>query len=585
MSGRPALMVALVLLGLTPITGVAQQARTGSPHGRVAATENCLGCHTPQSWRPAKSRLDFDHDDSGFALDGRHRGVTCTLCHIDLRFDRPKIGTVDCGSCHVDVHQGRLATDCVACHNTTSFRSVAGLAVHAKTSFPLRGVHMQLSCESCHRDDRDGAYVPLDIDCISCHEEDYAKAGTVDHESAGFPTDCEQCHSGLTWGSDGTFDHLAASKGFALLGAHAALTCTECHNTPGMGLKFPAPSNVNDCLTCHQADYEREHGGLGFPSNCRDCHSNVSWGGASFDHLAVSQGFALQGAHATLACTGCHNQPDMTLRFPPPTDVNDCIACHQADYDSQHGSSGFPTTCTDCHTNLNWGGASFDHSTVGGGFALLGAHAALSCSSCHQTPGTELLFPPPTDVNDCIACHQDDYDREHAGSGFATTCTNCHTNLTWDGASFDHASVSNGFVLEGAHISLACTSCHITPSMQLLFPVPNGSSDCIACHQDEYDLQHATEAYPTQCFDCHTTSSWLGSTFDHNAYFPINSGIHAGKWGNCATCHTVPENFTVFTCFNCHQHDQSKMDPAHSGENGYVYDSNACYSCHPDGRN
>jgi hypothetical protein len=119
--------------------------------------------------------------------------------------------------------------------------------------------------------------------------------------------------------------------------------------------------------------------------------------------------------------------------------------------------------------------------------------------------------------------------------------------------------------------------------MELLYPPPTGPSDCIACHQDEYDRQHAASGYPTSCVDCHDNTTWFGATFQHAA-FPIYSGRHGSQWGSCETCHTDRSNFSVFTCFNCHQHSQTRMDQRHSGRNGYIYESNACYSCHPDGR-
>jgi hypothetical protein len=38
----------------------------------------------------------------------------------------------------------------------------------------------------------------------------------------------------------------------------------------------------------------------------------------------------------------------------------------------------------------------------------------------------------------------------------------------------------------------------------------------------------------------------------------------------------------VFTCFTCH--DRAGTDSRHSGVAGYRYDSQACYTCHPQGR-
>ena len=38
------------------------------------------------------------------------------------------------------------------------------------------------------------------------------------------------------------------------------------------------------------------------------------------------------------------------------------------------------------------------------------------------------------------------------------------------------------------------------------------------------------------------------------------------------------------TCLNCHEHSRSEMDDNHNEVSGYVYDSQACLSCHPNGR-
>jgi len=41
----------------------------------------------------------------------------------------------------------------------------------------------------------------------------------------------------------------------------------------------------------------------------------------------------------------------------------------------------------------------------------------------------------------------------------------------------------------------------------------------------------------------------------------------------------------VFDCLSCHPHDdKATTDSQHQGRNGYVYESNACYDCHPRGR-
>ncbi|RMF57129.1 MAG: hypothetical protein D6748_11805, partial [Calditrichaeota bacterium] len=90
---------------------------------------------------------------------------------------------------------------------------------------------------------------------------------------------------------------------------------------------------------------------------------------------------------------------------------------------------------------------------------------------------------------------------------------------------------------------------------------------------------------PIRCEDCHNMTAWRPANFSgHDNYFPIYSGAHGGKWDTCMDCHTSPGSFQVFSCFEgCHEHNKNRMDDKHREVSGYVYESNACYSCHPSG--
>lgn len=410
--------------------GYAQQDRV-SPHGKFTIDIDCKACHVTDAWKPIREHPDFNHSrQTKFALLGKHAQVSCQSCHLDLKFSEPDIAQDDCQSCHADVHQGRLGTDCESCHNEQTFQLVDGRMIHNQTSFPLTGAHRQISCESCHTTQRAGAFTALDTDCYSCHKDDYENARSVDHVANNFP-----------------------------------ITCENCHGTTG-------------------------------------------WSGAPFDHESVSGGFRLLGAHSRITCQGCHVVPSMELKFHPTSDT-DCFSCHEADYTRQHGGSGFPTTCLSCHNTDSWEGAEFDHERASGGFTLLGAHSKTECTSCHVVPSYDTKFDVSSQ-DDCVGCHQADYDRAHAGSGFPTTCQTCHNNDNWGDADFE----------------------------------------------------------------------------DHDAqFFPIYSGPHQNTWESCQTCHTTSGNFADFSCLTCHQHNQTDTDAHHSEVGGYTYESTACYSCHPDGRN
>jgi hypothetical protein len=214
-----------------------------------------------------------------------------------------------------------------------------------------------------------------------------------------------------------------------------------------------------------------------------------------FDHTR----FPLTGAHTSLPCTACHVAPNNALIYPVPSGVNDCVACHRADYDRQHTGSNFSTNCLTCHGNTVWTGATFDHGSVARGFALLGKHTSLPCSSCHAPDGRTLFSPAGN--NDCVACHRADYDRQHTGSGFPTTCGSCHTQNTWTGATFNHDQIFP--IYSGKHAGKwsSCQQCHTVPGDFRVF-------SCTTCHtKSKTDGDHSGVsgyAYDSiRCLSCH----------------------------------------------------------------------------------
>ena len=283
----------------------------------------------------------------------------------------------------------------------------------------------------------------------------------------------------------------------------------------------------------------------------------------------------MTGGHLTATCASCH--ADGVYAGKSTT----CVSCHRTNYDATrtpaHAAAGYSTDCTTCHTTTQWLGATFNHSTTQ--FPLTGAHQAVSCASCHADG---VYRGKPTT---CISCHQTDFSRTttppHAAAGFSTTCTTCHTTTRWEGATFNHGTTA--FPLTGAHITTSCATCHLNNVYRGL------PATCISCHQQDYtsatNPSHSGSAFPTTCATCHTTTRWQGATFDHDGpYFPIYSGNHRGRWASCATCHTAPGNYTVYTCMSSGCHSRTSTDSEHRGRSGYQYVATACYSCHPRGR-
>lgn len=548
----------IVLALLLVVSAVAQ-----SPHGD-SFDYDCELCHEPTSWKIDVKKVKFDHGITKFELAGQHKSADCRSCHTSLEFS--KINS-DCISCHTDLHQGTVGKDCSKCHTSKTWMVEDINGLHQKGRFPLVGNHLTADCQSCHTRYVDLYFEPLNTDCIACHESDFNATQNPNHLTANFSTQCEDCHN-ITATSWSTVN--IVHDFFPLVGGHAISDCFSCHETGGI---FAGLSP--ECFACHEDDYNNpendpNHLAANFPTDCKQCHTINGWSPSLFDHGITA--FPLTGAHINEQCSSCHSAGFTGT----PTD---CFACHQDDFNSaqdpNHVQSNFPTTCAVCHSTTAWEPATFDHALTA--FPLTGKHITVDCQECHSTGYTGT-------TTDCFACHQDDFnatlDPNHVLKGYSTNCTECHTTNGWDEIiNFNHGSTQ--FPLTGAHISTDCNQCHQQG-------YTNTPTDCYLCHTEDYNNStnpnHSGAGFPNTCVDCHSTTAWVPATFDHdNQYFPIYTGEHAGEWALCSDCHEIPNNFAVFTCISCHEHNQIEMDDKHQGVQGYLYESTACLSCHPDG--
>ena len=195
-------------------------------------------------------------------------------------------------------------------------------------------------------------------------------------------------------------------------------------------------------------------------------------------------------------------------------------------------------------------------------FPLQGLHTDLGCADCH---GEALTWLP----SDCIDCHLDDRPAEHSGDRLGN-CQACHSEMGWEFAVDDHSFLP----LEDGH-AVTCDSCHADlETFQGL-----AGATCLTCHSN--DTPRADHFPGQECSDCHNTVSWGDVTFDHDDFFPTP---HQGV-SDCASCHVNNDNYQTFECIECHAHSEQKMNNEHRGEtNNYVWESQACLDCHPQGR-
>ncbi len=385
---------------------------------------------------------------------------------------------------------------------------------------------------------------------------------------------CETCHITLSWDKI-RFNHNQIR--FELLDRHREVECESCQNIENF-------SKVrSDCFTCHEDVHQAKMGG-----DCQKCHSQQGWEIFNVEEIHSNSRFPLLGRHALVDCQSCHRnqqQGDFAML------TTDCISCHQQDYlateNPNHVANSFMTNCQECHEMNDWSPAFLGSHDVF--FPIFsGKHNGAwdECRTCHPNPTSFMEFT-------CLNCHehrQPEMDDKHRGiSGYAyesTACLSCHPHGSGEGGIENH-DVDFFPIFTGTHQDAwqECSECHVNPET---FQVVS----CIDCHDHEpviTDSKHTgitDYVYATiNCLFCHPNGE-KGDFQEHdNLFFPIFSGAHAGEWDECAVCHNDQNDRKVFTCLDCHEHSRIRMDDKHLGEvKNYVYESNACYDCHPRGK-
>jgi hypothetical protein len=589
-----------------------------SPHGAVrAATKQCGSCHNETVWKPAKTKLAFDHDDRAQAampLEGAHADTACAKCHPKSAFKLAFADPASCGNagCHASPHDGQLFSTkkCETCHSP-ALRTLRDVRFDHKkqTGYALVAKHAQLPCESCHTKSLGKKKPPPG--CESCHAKD-SKHGT---RFAKFPT-CATCHQQRAWKTGLVFNH-ARDASWPLTGKHGAATCRTCHrgSTPADYERFDIK---NGCMSCHR--HKTAHGGKFTNSECTpQCHKEAGSKELNKDE-AVSRfhgeqsKFPLHDGHANIDCKMCHlndvyektptecgaschedslhkgslgeqcsrcHEPGkwQATRFDHATktkwplkgkhkDVKDCASCHpsRADYTKT------PTTCaaTGCHAKDDVHGKQLGdqcqkcHDETGAilfrhnrdaKFKIDGKHQPLVCASCHKS----IAFKPVR--KDCVGCHAE--PAVHKGR-YGTACERCHSTTSFTDIKALHDV--GDFSLTGAHDQLECARCH--PHGEKL----RGSGNlCITCHRRDDIHQNALSP---RCGECHTQRSFAPARFDHVTVGCSLMGLHSTL--PCADCHRSGNYGAVSPlCVSCHRSEALRVrQPDHRQ---FPLD---CGSCH-----
>jgi hypothetical protein len=473
---------ALFLLVLVPRTVPAQLISPGklsSEHAELEGMTNCTSCHALRTRGIARDR--------------------CLACH------EPLAERIAAGS---GLHSGTEYEACASCHREHLGREYALIRWepaefdHASVGFELEDAHETLDCRDCHTSTRvrdvkvrtslvpyaalDRTYLGLGTACVDCHEIDDPHEGGFD------PRPCSDCHDQVDWkGASASFDH--DETRYPLTGRHRSVGCNDCHRSDSFrGLRFAS------CTNCHT---DPHHGGM--QAACSSCHATIGWDDVSreavesgFDHARV---FPLEAAHASADCASCHDPGPQTAgtieityrpetlghAWPAPVTEAGCVACHIDLHRGELARDGAAGRCADCHTQAAWYPSTFDvaRHEVETSFPLIGAHAATPCIACHEAPLGEGQFTMRADV--CADCHG--ADQPHGDQFEGRGCDSCHGADSFRIPDFDHSATD--FALEGAHESVACSSCHREEPRPgggtLVRYRPLAAAGCSDCHGDD----------------------------------------------------------------------------------------------------
>ncbi len=404
--------------------------------------KECKECHEETLFK----NVSYDHSAAEFSLEGKHKDVSCSLCHTNERY---KTTPVDCIACHLinDIHDSKPDAKCERCHNSVDGWKEQSFDHNKETKFVLEDRHAELKCDSCHQ--RAIFENRLGLDCIDCHKEDDIHKGRTGSE-------CEKCHDPIKW-NQVRFDH-DKDTNFELLGKHKESTCMDCHKDSSSQNEL-----VRTCISCHRSD-DVHQGKLGI--NCSPCHSVNKWGDQiKFEHDLT--GFPLIGLHAITPCGECH----IASGFKESLNI-ECFSCHQKD-DGHEQKLG--TYCAYCHNPNGWMLWEFDHN-IQTEFKLEGSHEGISCQLCHTEP-----METKVEVSDtCYSCHEENDVHLGRFGRHGEHCDLCHN--------FKEFKTIDKF--------------HTTFEQEGLRDI---EKDCIICHADD-DIHNGI--YGRLCDRCHTIESF-----------------------------------------------------------------------------
>jgi hypothetical protein len=220
---------------------------------------SCDACHRQVKF----SVTGFSHTRAAGFFGDRHTGVTCVRCHVrppgGTRARTPNAGggaalpSMDCQTCHSDVHLGQVGTACERCHGIDAPKFAASRFSHDRAAFALTGKHQVIACGRCHATETrrypggEGTAMrltQLPSACSACHKDPHL--GQIQSQ-------CNTCHTAASFNIF-SYKHSALSTIFN--GLHGSIRCQACHKREtgafpsgrGTTVRFKVPTS---CVACH----------------------------------------------------------------------------------------------------------------------------------------------------------------------------------------------------------------------------------------------------------------------------------------------------------------------------------------------
>ncbi|MEZ4744286.1 MAG: hypothetical protein R3B45_17860 [Bdellovibrionota bacterium] len=446
--------------------------------------------------------------------------------------------------------------------------------------------------------------------CLVCHKEIQASIDRKNSYHGKQQKKCHECHSdhkGRKYDSlsinEKEFKHI--ETGYELLGKHAKIKCTTCHNERRSG-KLIRKSEVRwfgkeqSCLECHRKDDVHFFTQRYKENECSRCHGQVSWKeNLNFDHNKDTN-YPLFGKHTQLKCEKCHTTKDKSQAKYQWEGIEQrkCLSCHQ-DMHKENLSLRFRGgQCDRCHNQNTWSISAFDHSITG--YELKGKHQKIECLECHNQKNNKISVKDRkwTGVNkSCISCHKNYHAFPNQASkryGSLLECEQCHNyeSFKFD-IDFNH-NYDTRFKIDGKHLKNKCFDCHKrapgeekrNPKRRIYHWKVLDRKTCETCHKSPHRQSFSKKLLTKKCTSCHVTDGWhvrekadkkIG--FSHDSTRFSLTGKHRGV--KCEKCHVNKRGKQQFKfpmaekqfCQNCHSN-------VHKDQFSRKFLNKSCGECH-----